>query len=68
MPGVLLVHAHKHVAPQEVGLNPDQEATLEINPALEVEHTPKAVMVRNQTTCKSTIFTTFLKQFQLVPG
>ena len=47
MPGVHLVHAHKHVAPQEVGPNPKQEATLEINPALEVALTHKVAMVSN---------------------
>ena len=45
MLGVHLVHAHKHVAPQQVGLNPEQEATLEINRAQVVVHTHKAVMV-----------------------
>ena len=43
--GVRLVHADKHVAPQQVGLNPEQEATLEINRAQVVAHTHKAVMV-----------------------
>ena len=47
MLGDHLVHAHKHVAPQQVGLNPEQEATLEINHAQVVAHTLKAAMVRN---------------------
>ena len=45
--GVPLVHAHKHVAPQQVGLNPEQEATQEMNRAQVVAHTHKAVMVSN---------------------
>ena len=47
IPGVHLVHAHKHAAPQVVGSSPKQEATLEINPALVAAQTHKAVMVSN---------------------
>ena len=47
MLGVPLVHARKHVAPQQVGLNPEQEATLEISRAQVVAHTHKVVMVIN---------------------
>ena len=47
MLGVHLAHAHKHVALQEVGLNPVPEVTQEINRAQVVAHTLKAAMVRN---------------------
>ena len=47
MLGAHLAHAHKHVALQEVGLNPVPEVTQEINHAQVVAHTLKAAMVRN---------------------
>ena len=45
--GAHLAHARKHVALQEVGLNPVPEVIQEINHAQVVAHTLKAAMVRN---------------------